>query len=412
MSQTNISQNSDSNASANVSGSRRVLRRSRRRLGRGLLIVIAVCCVAWYFGRPYMLVRQARSLLTTNPRQAAELLEDVVASSGDSFPDAQVLWSRALLRCGRWEEALGCFSQIKNPEAADSASLLELADEAGASKIMLFEVMALEAISPNDSRRADAIDRLISIHEQAGDHAGTIKLANELAELQPANAKPWLVLARTHEQLMSLPLAVSNYRIALNCDQSQSEPISTLRAIVRLLILLGERAEARLLQNQLIQLGESLSLPDQINEARLLRLEGNLDGAWDATAKILTQEHDDPDALELRATISMDRQEYAAAESDLQAIITRQPWNKQAHYKLAQSLSKLGQEKMAAVHFAENRRLLDLANRILNLQGKADRDEAETAELIKALEQVGMKLIAERLKQQSRGNAPTQSLRP
>ena len=229
-------------------------RRSWNGLGRWLLMLTVVCAAAWYFGRPHLLVYQAKSLLTTNPQKAAELLEDVVASSGDSFPDAQVLWSRALLRSGRWQEAVGCLSQIKPQAFADSTGLLELADEAGRSGTPLLQVMSLEAIRSTDARRAEAIDRLIPIRQQSGDHARILKLAQELARLQPTAAKPWLVMARTHEQMMSLPDAVADYRAALELAQTSTEKISSLRALVRILIHLGDRDSARRFQNQLKQL--------------------------------------------------------------------------------------------------------------------------------------------------------------
>lgn len=64
----------------------------------------------------------------------------------------------------------------------------------------------------------------------------------------------------------------------------------------------------------------------------------------------------------------MDAADYQAAVIDFKQILRQAPWNKQAHYKLAQVLIKLGETTAAELHFKENRRLLGLSNRILELQ--------------------------------------------
>lgn len=67
---------------------------------------------------------------------------------------------------------------------------------------------------------------------------------------------------------------------------------------MRLLILLGDQSEARGFQNQLNQIAAPTTA-DQINEARLMRLEGNPIEAKDLTDKILSGDPENWEGLEL-----------------------------------------------------------------------------------------------------------------
>lgn len=369
-------------------------RRPRRRIVIMVLMVTGIAVGGWYFGRPYLLFREAKFLLATDPQTAASLLEQVVASEGDSFPGAQVLWSRALLRSGRWEEAIGCFSQIRTVADIDSGDLLALAKDANMANMPLLEVMALEAIQATDSRRADAAIRLLKLRQKAGDLRRTILLAEELTQLRPQESGGWLAKARAHEQMMALPEAVSSYKAALECNLSDDERSQTLRALVQLQLQSGDIQNARSFQEQLTKLAQPLSIPDQINEARLLRMEGDIPNAQVQIDSILLQAPDNAEALELSGTIAMEQSDDEKAEIAFSKVISIQPWNKKAHYKLGQVLSRLGQTEKAASHFNENRRLLSLSTRVVELQQKGKLSAEESAELVNAMEQLGMHAMA------------------
>ena len=375
------------------------VRYSWKRLGLSLLIILLLTGLWWYGVRPQRLVRQARAILTTDPQTAAGLLEDAVASSLTNQRDAEVLWTRALVRSGQGEEALGCFSLIKAPELAEAGGLLDLANDAMQAQLTLLAVLALEAIPPTSPRRSDALSGLVHIKQLYGEHAAALKLAAEWAQLQPQNPAPWLARALTHEQQLSFTEATQDYREFLARENAPEPRSEGLRSLVRLLILLGEREEARQLQDELSRLQTTLTVVDHFHEAQLRRLEGNIDGAWREIEQVLEADASDLIARELRGTLAMDRHEYARAATDFEAILQEQSWNKAAHYKLAQTLAKLGRETESASHFAENRRLLKLSTRILDLRNKPDRTAAETAELIHAMEQTGLTAAAERLRQ-------------
>ncbi len=377
---------------------------SRRRFSIIVFVLIGAAGGAWYFSRHNLQFREAKSILTTDPQRAAELLEAVVASKGDDFPDAQVLWSRALLRSNRLDEAIGCLSQIKKPQIADASELLRLADDAQSAHVTLLEVMALEAISKETAERPAAIGRLSALRQRAGDFYGALTLAEELAILQPENAAPWLALAQIHERTMKLPVAATNYVEYLARTNDPAKRANALRPLIRVLIHLREWKDARRYQDELKQ-NTTAALPnpeDEIQEARIRRLEGNTEGALTLVNGILTHEPNNLAALELRGLLWMETGEYEHAAEDLSAVVARVPLNKDIHYRLAQSLTKLRRTQLAEFHFQENRRLLNLSNRILELQNMQTLDTNHRFELIRLYDQTGMKSMADQLR-----NRPT-----
>ncbi len=374
---------------------------SWKQMGLGLLAIIVLAGLWWFAVRPQLLVRQAREILSSDPQAAARLLEDAVTASLLGARDAEVLWARALVRSGQAEEALGCFGLIKSPELAEAGGLLDLADDAMVAEMSLLAVLTLEAIPTDSPQRGEALERLISIKQQFGDSVAALKLATEWTQSQPANAASWRTKARLHEQRLEFPEAILDYREALTREANATGRAEIQRSQVRLLIVLGEREEARKVQAELSRTAIVPTTADQLLDAQLRRMEGDIDGAWSEVEKVLQVEVSHLVALELRGTLAMDRHEYARAEADWEAILQRQPWNKAVHYKLAQTLAKLGRETESASHFAENRRLLKLSLRILELQGRSDLSASEKSELSRALEQTGLKAAADRLRPRS-----------
>jgi predicted Zn-dependent protease len=208
--------------------------------------------------------------------------------------------------------------------------------------------------------------------------------------------------ARPLEQLMDLHAAAIAYQKVLESSVTIEDTVRILRSLVRISIQLARQSEAREFQNRLLKMNEGdQSADDQLNEARLRRLEGDIAGAGRSLEQVLNLGMNGAEVLELRATLAMDQRDYQAAVTDLQNVLSEQPWNKQAHYKLAQALMKCGKPEEAAHHLSENRRLLEISNKIVSLRMKSNRTKEETEELIRALEASGMKTTAAQLRQRS-----------
>lgn len=338
-----------------------------------------------------------------DPAAAANLLEQEVLSASGSFPEAEVLWSHSLLKTGRWMEALGAFSQIKHVDVASPAALLALAEESMERKAYPLAGLASNAVRTDARERPQALEILLRLAEREGNFVAVLALADELDRIVPDRTETLLLRARALEQLMDLPAAAVAYEAALKSSEETANDTRILPSLVRIYIQLARPADARTHLNQLLKEGiDELSLDDRLSEARLHRLEGNVEAARRSLEEVLRSGRRDSEVLELRATLAMDSRDYQAAVSDLQTVLSQQPWNKQAHYKLAQALTKCAREDEAAHHFKENRRLLELSNRIVSLRTKTNRTQEETEELIRALEDSGMKTTAANLRQRSK----------
>ena len=366
-------------------------------LGMGLLVALALGAVWWWGIRPAVLVRQARSLLSSDPREAARLLEEAVVTSPRESPEAEVLWSRALVRAGDWEEAIGCFSQIQAPEQAPGAELLALAEDAIEFQVPLLATMSLEAISASSLQRGPALERLITLKQHRGQDSEIMHLTSEWAELQPDNPSPWLIRAQVDERRLFLSHAATSYREALSRETDVDRRAKTLRSLIQLLIHLGECPEARTRSDELSGLPITVTPVDRLLDAQLRRVDGDVDGAWSLVQGVLDSEPRHAPALELRGTLAMDRQDYPAAIRDLQGLLEQQPWNQRAHYKLSQCFARLGRDADAKTQLLESQRLLALSQRILELQSREKLSSEEVQELVQSLQETGLQHAAERV---------------
>lgn len=367
-------------------------------MGIGGFVCLVLLGFWWSVARPYFLIREARSLLESDPLQACSRLEDAIDCTLVRNHQAELLWCRALLLSGQSDEALGCFSQMQPIEQVDGTALLELADDASAMNIPLLTLMALDAISPQQPARLGAVQRLVGIRKRQGDTNALLKLANEWIQLAPHAPEPWSLLASLHEQRISLAEAAQDYRQWYIRESDIRRQKDCLRGLIRTLIALGEHGEARTRWNELSQLNETPELMDHFFDAQLLRLEGNTEDAWTRIHDVLVADPRFVAGLELRATLAMDRADLTGAADDLRRVLKEQPWNQQCHYKLSQCLTRQGKTEEAKTHLLESRRLLALSNRILELVGREKLTSAENAELVDAFEQTGLFSAAERLR--------------
>lgn len=349
----------------------------------------------------------AQRALPDDPDAALPLLEQAVERAGNDYPAAQLLWSRTLLRTGRWQEALGCFSLIPDPSRLEAESLLELADEAAELNSPLLATLALEAIPPVSPARSEVLVRLIRLRQRQGKWPVVESLARQLLQHEPDHQEAWQALALSLEARISPPEAADAWRGFLRQARDPERRKPALRSLLHLCTELGEREEARSLLDEFKAASGSNPLPPDVRlrEAVLLRMEGQLEAASQAVEALLNEQPDDAAALELRGTLAMDRRDYERARQDFETLCDRQPRNKQAHYRLAQCLQQLGQTEDARRHFAENKRLTEISIRILDLQSTVRTGPAEIErleQLALAYEEIGQALTAERHRQQAR----------
>lgn len=377
--------------------------------------ILAICGIlvfgfAWFWStrlEPRWILHDAARVFEQDPRKSAALLEAAVAQSGGSFPEAELLWTRALLRLGQRAEALGCFSMIEDPDQLDADDLLQLSAEARQSGELLLAAFALEAIPARSDRFLEASQQLQQLRFDQGRFMDVLALGKRIVEESPASASPHLLMAQAHEQLGDPLTALESYRLVLKQSQSLTpdEYAMALRRAVRIALQTGEFADARRWSAELKEHAKPTG-DDRLAEAELLRLTGEADQAWGLVNELAEQEPSNPAVLELRGTLAMERSEEVTAERDFREILRKQPWNKGAHYKLAQILQRTGRGTDAERHFAENRRLTDISVRVLALQQRVESDAAQERARLQELAELYSELGQPRLAEQMRQRLP------
>lgn len=408
----NNSQSSAREATAaSVPTKRRSRRRARQYSGRsiGLVVVLLSCAGGWYhLDRPRRIFNTAASMIDQNPAKAAVLLEEAVGLADGDYPAAQLLWTRSLLRSGRWQEAIGCFSLIKSPSSLDGDELFRLGEEAEAANIPLLSINASEAIPADHPRHAAAMDRSFRVKFRGGRWLSAIKLAERLrASDLPLGAEATLIVAISYER-------IGNYRKALDAygrylefeeDRPEAHRRQALSSLFRLFVKLGDISQSRHWLGKLkTETGlSSLDTSIRVSEAKLLRLEGDMDSAEKLVNDVLKSEPTHIGAVNQRGILSMERGNWKVAEQDFRKVLKTEPWNKQIQYKLAQVLQRQGRDSEAEIHFQKNRELTRISQRILDLQSVRHEESEELPrlrELADAYEKLGRSDIANRYRRQ------------
>lgn len=380
------------------------LRRSRLLV---LLVLLALAAGFWgwsQYVRPRRLLAEAERLLDTDPRRAAFLAEQATAAGTRNDPDGLLLWCRALVRRGAWEESLGCFSLIPEPSRLKGEKLLQLAEEAQARGISVLTTLALEAVSESDPHASEAVVRLMAIKLQQGRTAEAVELGRKITVKDPDFAAGWFQLAQALDQTGNPPEAARSYAAFLEKeDRSLSERrLFALRRLRRLSIDLGEFDKARACVVELHASNAEPNSQDAVDEAAIRHVDGEIADALAAVNSVLAEEPENVSALELRAAIAIANRDDVAAEKDLRRLLELAPKNKQAHYQLALLLGRSGRSEEAESHFGENRRLTDLSTRIVSLQSQSfaepEQERKRLGELADAYEQLGQDRLAAQLR--------------
>ncbi|MEZ6121638.1 MAG: hypothetical protein R3C49_00525 [Planctomycetaceae bacterium] len=342
----------------------------------------------------------ARQLINDDPAQAAIVLEEAVRLSDGNYPAAQLLWARSLLLSGQWQEAIGCFSLIKDPAELPGEMLLQLGDEARSAHVPLLANNVWESITAESAVYPSALERLMELQFEKSQWSAVAKLGLQLVQLRPQmSAKAILMIAVSYEQLLDYKRSLELYGRCL--EPSAAPDLNTslmaLRGLQRLTAILGETRQSRSWFEKLRTL-TALTPADRVAEASLLRLEGEPTAATEIIREVISSGYKATAAVQLRALLAFERGEWVEAESDFRDIVRKESWNKLAHYKLAQCLLRQGRNDEAERHFARNREINEVSTQILRLESMplTGREEAKRLEkLAAAYERLGRPDLAQ-----------------
>ncbi|MBI1346634.1 hypothetical protein GC163_10135 [bacterium] len=385
------------------------MRKSPLRKLAGLAVGGMLLVAGYWFWQtqlePYRLYRQAEQSFEQEPRHAAELLNAAVNQASGDYPEAKWLWSRTFLRLGQRQEALGCFSTIPHPERLPADQLLMLSHEARSAGEFLLATLALKAVPATSALYVNAQEQLMQVRLDEGRFLDVLAIGKELVAGNQDLPLTAYLMARAYEQLADPVSAKAFYKSALqHKNELSSEAVDiTLRRSIRLALQLGEFSLASQYIEEL-QSRTELTIDDQLSQAELLRAQGDMDTAMAIVEQILDQVPTNLQAMELRGTLAFDRRDDKKAEQDFREVLQSQPWNKGAHYKLAQVLQRTSRTDEAEIHFRENRRLTELSLRVVQLQQQTFSDPVSerqrVTELATLYSELGQPRLAAQLRQQ------------
>ena len=304
---------------------------------------------------PADLLRQAQTTWHSDPAVAERILERSIELSGGDFPQAQLLRCRVLGSLGRWTEALGCFSLIREPAGCDQQELIDLAGEARRAGQDLLAGLSLQAANRPGPRQAAALRELILLERAETATDSLRQHCQELKSLTPDDAFPWQIEAELYRQQRKVLPAIAAYRQALRLTIAADAAQALRSDLVGLLIDAGDLASARTELQTLLDAGKA-SPELMLKDAYLLRLEGKPTATLAKVDELLSASPSTA-ARMLRGELYLDLGRHAEAVADLTQVVEEQPSNKEAHYKLSQAYLRLGEREKAQRHLDESQRL-------------------------------------------------------
>ncbi|MFO0816874.1 MAG: hypothetical protein U1A77_02955 [Pirellulales bacterium] len=363
-------QSSDQSSEANG-------RPSRRRLVILCLVgVVAVALLVYQRAtrpNPDALIAEARRLWTRQPVEANLKLEEAIAAAGGRLPRAQVLRCRLLLDHRLVPELTAYVETAGNDLAEDEEGVLELADEAQRLGEPRLAVLLASLIPHDSTRRAEALRRLVEAEQQAGRFDEALRYAHEWAQKEPRKASPRLEAARSLRRQLRLLPAIEECRMAEQLvEPGSEEEHRVLRELVEMLVTARDAAGARAAFDRLVKLTDQQQ-DLALVEAYVLRFEGRAD---EALARLDDELRNRPSSVEarfLRGVVLYDAARYRESVQVLKEVVERQPTHKEARYKLAQALQRLGDGEAARPHLEASACLTKLAEERLALQETASR---------------------------------------
>jgi tetratricopeptide (TPR) repeat protein len=278
------------------------------------------------------------------------LLRRAMASSPGRYPDAEIALCLLLANRGEWESASSQFESVDAQSCRDDLLLafgraaLQAGRGAQAQK-------ALEAVRRRGTRESAAsLELLIANYSEWGQKDELLIAAHELAQLEPHNPRPWVLLIQS---LKSEPRremeCLEIIREALKQNLPERLRLEVRHWLIEQLIVCGDAAAAR---RQIAQLphSEDDSFRLRVYEVDLCRLEGRPDKALQIMNEVFSRARDPAEACLNRGIIYLDLFRYDDAVRDLERTVAMRPMHAAAHFKLSEAYRGLRREELARRH--------------------------------------------------------------
>ena len=327
---------------------------SRRRVIIAAVLAISFVAAIWLRPDATLAYWWGKSLSASDPAQAEELFLWSIFARGGRYPAAQLAWAKMLAEQGQLTESLGCFGRIEDASACDPAELLLLAQIAERAHFAVLSERALDAANRPGPQRAEVLKHLVKFKVRSRAWPEARQVAEEMARLNPQDAAPWDIIARIHLVNRDVTRAAADFRTALTLEASPDDADRTRLELLRLLIRLGDRDEAREHFDKLTTTGQQTPAA-RLQDAWLCRLEGRQEQALQIAEAVATADLKSPPARLARGVMLLDAGKLDAALSDLEWVVRVSPDDLEARYKLAVALQQAGRTREAAEHMQRTR---------------------------------------------------------
>jgi tetratricopeptide (TPR) repeat protein len=305
----------------------------------------------WFLTRvdPRKQFEQGLSFGRRDPAAGERLLRSAIESRGGTYPDAQIGLCLLLANQGAWDAAVVEFDGVDKRVCREDL-LLSFGRVALEAQHRSLGRAALETLGDRQSRDAvSALELLLVEYGQWGQQDESIVVARKLARMEPDNPRRWATLVELLKATYRDTECLTAIRQAMERDLPADYQNAFRHRLIQQLIVEGDTASA---WKELATLRESEGDSPRIRgyEVDLYRLNGELDKALETINAMFPQLKGSPVAFYTRGVTYLDLGRFEAAARDLERVVTAEPYNERARFKLSEACRSQGDEATARFH--------------------------------------------------------------
>lgn len=310
-------------------------------------MVLAAGWVAWESQWPERCFeRGLRELAAGNPRAALAESRKLRTATGFEA-QSHVLAGAALADSGRYAEALGRLEQVpeSSPVAARAMTLAarcryQLGQFRDAAAVALAALQQDETAIEARRWLASALYDLGA----AGPAAEQLRL---IARADPHDGRPDRLLGLIEKDHEAYDRAVEHYQESLRRDPRPADRCEIVKELAQSQIRLSRFNDALKSLADCDETAAMLTLAAECHAAL-----GRPEAARAAVDRALDDEPDLIEARLLRVDLNLAKGAFRDAVEDLEHVLRLRPYHQQAHFKLSQAYSRLGDRAKADEHVA------------------------------------------------------------
>ena len=332
-----------------------------------LLAAVLVSFGYWLHTLPGRWLRQAGDILVSTPAKADALAVDVITLGWGNQDQAWLVRCRANLAQHNEFEAIGAFSQIKQPENCVVDDWCKMIEEAQATRHQLLVDMSLSTTLRMKTERSRLLTLALPLTANTLDEAESVKLVEELRHFASGEPECWRAIGKAEQALGRFAESVEAYRRAVS-QSDVSTPIGALvrRELAQIQITLGQYSEAESLVIDVMR-QPPMQDGDQLQMAQIKQATGDRFGAQQLLNELINRTPENLQARILRGALFVALNDLKRGQEEFEFCLRYAPYDEEIHYRLSQTQIRQGKLSDAAKHLQESRRISDLKRKLIEI---------------------------------------------